>query len=218
MSIARNDSSDTTNIVSSGDHGELSDLELDVIDDLVVLKGDLDGVVNVNKRVRVADGASVVGDNERNGGSATGLERVGSNGVLVSPHQLADTAELEGGFLLVNRHEGESSLGVVQQTEVLSGFVKGDNIHESGWEVHISADLLVDLDETVHDNDLHLSTGERVLEAVTEEHDHRDRLTQLVRTRRGARSVDSAQFGQHPCLWRYETFQMFLMTATLTTG
>lgn len=59
--------------------------------------------------------------------------------------------------------DGEATLGVVDETEVLVGLLDGDDIHETSWVGYISADLAVDLDQTLHDNSLGLARVEGVL-------------------------------------------------------
>jgi len=54
----------TTSVATLGDHGNISRLELDVINDLTGGNVDLDGVIDLDGRIRVSDGAAIVGDNE----------------------------------------------------------------------------------------------------------------------------------------------------------
>jgi hypothetical protein len=53
---------DATQVTATSDHHLVSGLVADLIHDLASLEVDLDGVVQVDGRVRVADGAAVVGD------------------------------------------------------------------------------------------------------------------------------------------------------------
>lgn len=43
------------------DHADIADIELDVLHHLAALQVDLDGIVDLNQRVRVADSAPVIG-------------------------------------------------------------------------------------------------------------------------------------------------------------
>lgn len=90
-------------------------------------------------------------------------------------------------------------------------------------EGRVGADLGVDLDETLHENGLSLTAIEGVLETtervksvifassatnliflgipnepVTDEHDQRQAVTELVRTGRGLRSIGSGHLVQEP--------------------
>lgn len=55
--------------------------------------------------------------------------------------------------------DGETSLDIVDQTEVFTSLFDGDNIHEASWEVSVGADLAVNLDQTLHDDLGHLAVG-----------------------------------------------------------
>lgn len=97
--------------------------------------------------------------------------------------------------------DGESSLGVVDQTEVLPGLLDCDNVHKSGRVGRVCADLSVDLDEALHDDRLDFTgwvlaqvwgRGRRrggevpgvqgVLQPVADEDDKWQTVPQLVRT------------------------------------
>ena len=55
----------TTQVTTTSDHSQVSDIELDEINDLAILEIPLDSVVLADLRVGVADGSSVVGDQVR---------------------------------------------------------------------------------------------------------------------------------------------------------
>jgi hypothetical protein len=101
-------------VTATGDDGNVSGLELDVLNDLVLDKVELDGVVDLDRGVGVTDGAAVVGDNV---GDTLGT-KLGA----------ADLAELEGGLLGGDAVDGEAALDVVKETEVLTGALNGDDI------------------------------------------------------------------------------------------
>ena len=77
-----------------------------------------------------------------------------------------DLAELVLGLLSLDAVDGETALGVVDETEVLAGLLDGDDVHESGGEGGVGADLAVDLDQTLHHDRLDLATVQGVLEAI----------------------------------------------------
>lgn len=87
----------------------------------------LDGVVNLDKGVRVTDGATVVGDDVRN--------------TAGSELDLADLAELVGSLLRRDAVDGEAALDVVKDTEVLARLLNGDSVHEAKGEGVVGADL-----------------------------------------------------------------------------
>ena len=66
------DDTATTPVTATGDEGEVASIKLDEIGDLVLLKVELDSVVDLDGRIGVADGATVVGDDEGNALGADG--------------------------------------------------------------------------------------------------------------------------------------------------
>ncbi len=63
----------------------------------------------------------------------------------------------------------ESALDVVEQTEVLARLLERDDILETARVGDVGADLAVDLDKTLGDNEGNLTAGQSVLELVAEE-------------------------------------------------
>jgi hypothetical protein len=111
----------------TGDHNDVSGLELDVVDDLVLLKIELDGIVDLDDGVGVSDGSSVVGND------------VGD--ALRAELDLSDLAELVGSLLLGDSVDGESTLDVVKDSEVLSRLLDGNNVHEPERVSVVGSDL-----------------------------------------------------------------------------
>jgi hypothetical protein len=85
-----------------------------VVDDLVLDEVELDRVVDLDGGVGVADGASVVGDDE---GDALGAEL-----------DLLDLEELVRRLLLRDAVDGEAALDVVEETEVLARLLDRDYV------------------------------------------------------------------------------------------
>lgn len=74
-----------------------------------------------------------------------------------------DLAELVLCLLSGDAVDGETALGVVDQAEVLASLLDGDDVHETGGEGAVGADLAVDLDEALLDDGLDLVTVKRIL-------------------------------------------------------
>lgn len=100
-----------------------------MINDSVLLEVELDGVVDSDDWVGVSNGSSVVGNDVRNS--------------LGAELDLSDLAELVGSLLLRDSVDGESSLDVVEDSEVLSRLLDGDGVHESEGEGVVGSDLIV---------------------------------------------------------------------------
>jgi len=197
------ENSDTADIVSSSNEDTGTVLELEAGIDITGDEVELDGVVDVDLGVGVTDGSTVVGDDVWDGVLANAL--------------LGDLAELELSLLLGDLDGGEASLNVVKDSEVLSGLVDGDDVHESEGESVISSDLVVHSDVSVvlilADLDA-LVTGEGVLQSGPEEDRHGDALSHLVGPGGGSGGVNSSKFGQVPVLGSEHTLHVFLGTSS----
>lgn len=175
VALTVNDKTDTTNVTTASGHGNVASLELDKVDNLVVDKVEADGVVGLDQGVGVADGATVVGDD------------IGDT--LLADQDLLDTAELVLGLLIGDAVDGEATLDVVDQTEVLASLLDADDVHETSGEGRVSADLVVDLDKTLHEDRLDLAAVQSILQAVAQEDDQGKTLASFVGTGAGLRGV-----------------------------
>jgi len=129
------DGTNTSLILSLSDHAHVSSSEGVMSGDLTGLDGHTDGVVNLHVRIRVTDGASVVGNKVRD--------------FLLGNSNGSNSAQLVLSLLLVDAVQGETSLNVKQQSEQISTLLDGNNVHETSREARISADLSINLDVTV---------------------------------------------------------------------
>jgi len=120
--------------------------------------------------VRIPDGSAVVSDNI---------------GDLVLAHCLSlDGAELEAGLLSVDLVSLVATLGIEEDSEVLSSLGNANDVHDAEGEAGISSDFVVNLDQTfLIPNDLNgLLTSESVVESVSEENSQRDAFSSFVGT------------------------------------
>jgi hypothetical protein len=74
-----------------------------------------------------------------------------------------DLAKLVVGLLGLDSVDGESSLSVENEAEVLASLLDGDDVHETGRVGHVSANLAIDLDQALHGDGLGLTVVERIL-------------------------------------------------------
>lgn len=182
-----NDHTRSTHVTTASNHDDVSGLELDVVNDLVLNEVELDSVVNLDSRVRVTDGSAIVGDDVRN--------------ALGTKLMLSDLEELESSLLGGDSVNSESALNVVEKTEVLARSLNGDDIyrpglaatistspssptHETSGEGLVSPDLAVDLDESLLNDSSDLTASKSVLQTVSKEDGEGKRLPELVGTRR----------------------------------
>mmetsp|Transcript_23202 Transcript_23202/g.43464 ORF Transcript_23202/g.43464 Transcript_23202/m.43464 type:complete len:233 (-) Transcript_23202:27-725(-) len=204
---------DTASVSTLSDHRHVSNVELDAINDLVLLDIELHSVVNLDLRIRIADGASIVGNNVRDGSSLSLLSRVAADHALGTLSLLDDLEELELGISSVDLLEDEASLDIVEETELLVGLGNGDDIHEASRVVGVGADLHVNFDKTAHDNHSHFATGKSVLKTVAEDKTERKALAKLVRTRGRAGSPFSTKLVEHPVLGGSKPLEVLLRSA-----
>merc|ERR1712179_529949 len=144
-------------LLATGDHTGSTSLELNDILGLASLDVHFDDVVELGKRIRVADGAAIVGDDV--------WDTLGTNSDRLHTSKLVRVLVGEG--LAVQAVQNETALGIVHHAEVLVGLVNGDNVHEATRVVGVGANLAIDLDEALHENLLDLLLGESVFETVT---------------------------------------------------
>jgi len=180
------DGSDATLVTTTGEHDELTLLEGDNLDDLVLGEVELDRVSNLDDRVGVTDGSSIVGNDERN--------------TLGSELDLLDLEKLVGSLLLRDSVDGEATLDVVKETEVLSRLLDRDDILETGGVGLVGSDLVVDLDEALLDDEGDLTSGKSVLQTVADEDGKGQALALLVGTGRRFGGESSTELVQHPGL------------------
>lgn len=81
---------------------------------------------------------------------------------LAKLHTL-DLAELVLSLLASDTVDGETTLGVVDETEVLASLLDADDVHETCRVCGVGADLAVNLDETLHHDRLDFAAIEGVL-------------------------------------------------------
>ena len=195
------DHADATDVSAARDLHQVAHLEGDSLDDLAGLEVDLDGVVRLDVGVGVSDSSAVVGGEVRD--------------ALLADDGRADAAQLELGLLGGDSVDDVAALGVVQEAEVLVGLLDRDDVHVAGRVARVAADLAVDLDELLQDDERHLAAGERVFEAVAEQDHHGEALTELVGAVARARSKDAAHLAEHPVLRRVDTLQVLDKTSCL---
>merc|ERR1712156_381031 len=159
-------SADTSSVGTTSDHAEVADLEGDDVLHLVGGQVQLDAVVHLGVGVRVPDGAAVAGVKVR--------DTLGASGD--SPHPAELVGSLGGGDPV----DGEASLDVVDDPEVLAGLVNLDHVHETGGELGVGPGLAINLDQALLHDGLDLLHGDGVLQTVPQEKTNRKALSLLV--------------------------------------
>ena len=150
-----------------------------------------------------SDGSTVVGNNEWD---------------LVLAESLSlDLEELEASFFILNTVGLEATLDVVENSEMLTGLLEGDDILETERELVTSADSVVHLNETLlilADLDS-LLVVQGVLQSVSEQHSNGDAFSQFVWSSAWSGSVRSCKLVQIPVLRSEHPLHVLLWSSCL---
>jgi hypothetical protein len=199
VALTVSDDTNTTHVTTSSNHDDGAGVELDEVGDLASGEFNLDSVVDLDQGVRVADGSCIVRDQEWDS-TATKLDTL-------------DLAQLVLGLLGLDSVDSESTLGIVDETEVLASLLDGDDVHEARGVGGIGADLAVDLDKSLHQDGLDLAVVESILESVSDEDDQGHAVAELVRTGRRLGSVGAGQLVKQPVRGGAEALLVLLDSA-----
>lgn len=204
VALTVGDNTNTSHVTTTGNHSYASGVESNVLCDLTGLKVDLDGVVDLDCWVWIADSSGIVGDQVWD---AFSTKLHSSNlGKLVSRLLVSDSVD------------GEATLGIVDEPEVLAGLLNGDDIHETSWEGWVRADLAVDLDEALHDNSLGFTSVQGIFQPVSDEDNERHALPLLVRTWGRLWCIFSGKLVKQPVGGRCKTLHVFLWSSSHFVG
>jgi len=149
MFLSVHDDTSPAHVAPTSDDDDVACVEFHKVGDFALLKIEFHGVVDFDERIGVANGTTVVGDDMRDTATTNGYA--------------TDLQELVGGFFGGDTVDGETTLDIVQETEVLSGLFDGDNIHESSREGRVRADLSVNFDQALLDDGGNFFSSQGVL-------------------------------------------------------
>ncbi|KAF6317424.1 hypothetical protein mRhiFer1_008486 [Rhinolophus ferrumequinum] len=138
VSLSVGDHSNSSQVGTSSHHAQVTSVKLDEISNFASLQIHLNGVVHLDEGVRVADGASIMGHQVRDS--------------FCAHKDLSHFAQLVLCLLRCNAMNSKATLGVIDQSEVLSCLVDADDIHKTSRVGDISSDLAIDLNEPLHAN------------------------------------------------------------------
>eukprot|EP00916_Digyalum_oweni_P023016 GHVL01038194.1.p2 GENE.GHVL01038194.1~~GHVL01038194.1.p2 ORF type:complete len:185 (-),score=14.15 GHVL01038194.1:87-641(-) len=184
MLLTVGDGAHSPQVVAASHHYQVTRVKLDEV--LHFSCGDVenDGVVDLDKRVGVADSAAIPRHDERN--------------TLGAHRHTQHSAQFVLGLLSLDAVHNESSLDVVQDAEELICSINGDHILETAGVCLVCAHLAVHFDEALHDDLLALVIGEGVLQTVTQQDGHGQALSRPVRSGAGLGGKVATKLVQHP--------------------
>jgi len=184
MSLPMSHDADSPQVSTADYHAQVPGVELDEVGDFRV--GDVvdDAIVNVDLRIWIADGSTVVSHDERN---------------PFRPHRkLFHLAEFHLRLFWSDTVNSVPTLYVVDKPKLFPRFFDCNYVHEACGEVMIRSDFAVHLDQSlVHDLD-GLLIRQSVLQPISEEYDEREAFSELVRPSAGSRRKDTGLFIQQP--------------------
>ena len=195
--------SDSASVVSFRDVGNIAEFEGKHIGDLFLLKVEFDGIVHFDSGVGKANSASVSGDEVSD---------------LVGAHLFAlNSAKDEVGFSLLDFHEGEASLHVVEAAPSRAHFRNIDDVHKTDGVLEIATDVLVDVDESflLVKNDLRFISIKGDLDFIAEEKLNGDALSQLVGSSRGTNGEVASHLVHQPTFRCSHALQVLFRSSCL---
>lgn len=198
VSFAVADNTNETLVGTASEHGDVANVELDVVDAFAGGQIKFNGIKGFDVGVGVADGTAVVGDNVRDGAALASVTGVATSHSFAAFSDLFDAQKLELGFFVAESVKNVASLGVIQQTEVFVGLRDTDNILETGRVADVCAYFVVDRNHTAHADHHNFTTSQGVLEAVSEHQTQGQTFTKLVRTLRRTGGENATELVKHP--------------------
>lgn len=184
VSFSVNNNTDSTQVTTSSAHDEGTNFVLNDFSGLSGGKIKFNSVVGFDGGVRVSHSSTVM---------ESGIRDSSDTSVNFSY-----SAEFELSFVSRNRVDSESSLCIVEKSEVFVSFFDGNNIHETSRISSFSSNFTVDLNASLFHDIFNFFFGECVFESVSDQKDEWQAFSSFVGTRGGFRGKDSTQFVQHP--------------------
>ena len=135
MPLNVDDLGNSSDVVSTGDVGEVSGFVFEPLRDLVLFQVELDSVSFVDFGVGESDGPAVVSDDVG--------DFVGTNSLSL------DLEEFVSGFSVLDLDEGETSLDVVEKTVVLASLGEVDGVHDADGELEVFSSFIIDFDPSL---------------------------------------------------------------------
>jgi hypothetical protein len=204
VTLTVGDNTHTTQVSTTSHHNHVASVELHKRGNLSGSKIDLNRVIHLDLRIRVANSTTIM------------CNKVGNS--FLSELDSLNFAQLVLSLLIGDAVNGKSTLDIVDKTEVLTSLLKRNDIHETSRESVVGSNFSIDLNKSLHKNGLNLTAIESILQSVSNEDDQRKRLSELVRTSRRSRGIGTGQFVQHPVGGSGETLQVLLGTSSHFSG
>ena len=114
MSLPVGDHANSSQVSTTSHHAQVTSVELDEISNLAGLQINLNGVIHLDEGIRVTDGTSIMGHQMRDS--------------FCSHKDLSHFAQLILGLLRCNTMNSKATLGVIDQTKILSSLINADDI------------------------------------------------------------------------------------------
>ena len=127
MSLSVGDYTNSSQVSTSSHHTQVPSVELDEVSYFACLQINLNGVIHLDEGIRVPNSTSIMGHQVRDS--------------FCAHKDLSHFAQLVLGLLRCNTMNSKATLGVLDQTEVLSVLVNADDIHKPSRVGYIGPDF-----------------------------------------------------------------------------
>lgn len=152
MSLSVGDYTNSSQVSTSSHHTQVPSVKLDEVSYFACLQINLNGVVHLDEGIRVPNSTSIMGHQVRDS--------------FCAYKDLSHFAQLVLGLLRCNTMNSKATLGVIDQTEVLSGLVNADDIHKPSRVGYIGPDFPINLNESLHANLFYFISSQGILKSV----------------------------------------------------
>ena len=135
MSLPVGDHTNSSQVSTSSHHAQDTSVKLDEISNLASLQINLNGVIHLDEGIRVAGSASTMGHQMKDS---------------FCPHKdPSHFTQLVLGLLRCNTMNSKATLGVIDQTKILSRLSNADDVHKTSEVGYNSVDIAINLNETL---------------------------------------------------------------------
>lgn len=156
VSLDVQQSSNSTDVVSTGQVNKFSGLILVPGGNYVLFQVVLEGISLLNFGVRESDGPTVVSDDVWD--------------FVISDSFSFNLQQLVFRFCVLDWDQSESALNVIEHSVVFVGLWDWQDIHDTNWESSISSNFVVNSESSVfvHDSESDLASSQGKIESLSE--------------------------------------------------
>lgn len=130
MSFDVKNCSNSADVISTGNIGQMSWLVANPADNLILFQIILDGISFIDVWMWESDGSSIMCNNVWNLVWSDGFSN--------------NFAEFEVSLFCIDFDQGKSTFFIIQKSVIFTSFNNGQDIHDTDWEFRISSNFIID--------------------------------------------------------------------------